>query len=203
MTPAPAPAPDGDAPAGGAAIDRRDALAVLADPHPHPWKVQGIGLLSLRLDDRGERRLHVWDPATAPERPPVHDHPYDFTSTVVVGELTDTTWAEHPEGEVFRRERYRPGAEHDRTVDEVRLVGSHRVLQAGGSYAHAAADLHDSRQVPGTITVIRCTWHEPAELCVCLRPGDPWVSAGSRPATAEEVERITAPARVLLRQLLA
>ncbi len=185
-----------------AALDRRDALAVLADPHVHPWKVQGIGLLSLRLDDRGERRLHVWDPATAPEHPPVHDHPYEFTSTVVAGELTDTTWAEHLDGEVFQRERYRLGAEDERTVDEVRLVGSPRVLRAGESYAHAAADLHDSRQVPGTVTVIRCTWHEPAELTVCLRPGDPWVSAGSRPATPDEVERITAPARDLLRQLL-
>lgn len=186
-----------------AGLDRRAALAVLADPLAHPWKVQGIGLLSLRLDDRGERRLHVWDPTTAPEHPPVHDHPYDFTSTVVAGELTDTTWVEHPDGEVFRRERYRLDAEDERTVDEVRLLGTPQVLRAGEAYAHAAADLHDSRQVPGTVTVIRCTWHGPAELRVCFRPGDPWVSAESRPATPDEVERVTTPARALLRELLA
>jgi hypothetical protein len=202
MAPAPAPAPDGDATAGDAAIDRRDALAVLAHPHAHPWKVQGIGLLSLRLDGRRERRLHVWDPATAPQHPPVHDHPYDFTSTVIAGELTDTTWVEHPEGEVFRRERYRLDAEDDRTVDEVRLVATPRVLLPGESYRHAASDLHDSRQGPGTVTVIRCTWHDPTELSVCFRPGDPWVSAGSRPATPDEIQRITTPARELLAQLL-
>lgn len=183
---------------GDGPLDRRDALAVLADPHAHRWKVQGIGLLSLRLDDGDERRLHVWDPATAPEHPPVHDHPYDFSSTVIVGELTDTTWLEHPDGELFRRERYRIGAEDDRSVDEVRLVATTRVLRAGESYAHAAADLHDSRQVPGTVTLIRCTWREPTELSVCFGPGDPWVSAGSRPATPDEIERITAPARALL-----
>lgn len=197
--PAPAPAP---APGDDTALDRREALAILADPHAHPWKVQGIGLLSLRLDDRRERRLHVWDPPSAPEHPPVHDHPYDFTSTVIAGELTDTTWVEHLEGDPFRRERYRPDAEDDRTVDEVRLLATRRVLRAGESYGHAAADLHDSRQAPGTVTVIRCTWHERAELSVCLRPGDPWVSAESRPATPDEVERITAPARALLREQL-
>lgn len=187
---------------GQAALDRRDALAVLADPHAHPWRVQGIGLLSLRLDEGRERRLHVWDPAKAPEHPPVHDHPYDFTSTVVAGELTDTTWVEHPDGQGFRRERYRLDAEDDRAVDEVRLLATPRVLRAGEAYARRAAELHDSRQVPGTVTVIRCTWHEPTELSVCFRPGDPWVSAVSRLATPDEIERITAPARALLRELL-
>lgn len=199
---APTSPPEGAATASDPDLDRRDALAILAAPHPYPWKVQGIGLLSLRLDDRRHRRLHVWDPLSAPEYPPVHDHPYDFASTVIAGELTDTTWIEHPDGEVFRRERYRLGAEDDRSVDQVRLLASTRILQAGDSYSHAASDLHDSRQAPGTVTVVRCTWHDPAELNVCFRPGDPWVSAESRLATRDEVERITAPAVALLRQLL-
>ena len=174
---------------------------ILDDPAAHPWKVQGIGLLSLRLDDRREHRLHVWDPERAPARPPIHDHPYDFTSTVIVGELTDTTWVEDPTGEEHVRERYRPGAEDERTCDEVRLVGAPSVLRAGQTYHHRAADLHDSRQVPGTVTVMRCTWVEERELTVCRRPDDPWVSTASRPATPDEVERITAPALELLRPL--
>ena len=28
-----------------------------------PWKMQDIGLMGLRLDDRREYRLHVWDPS--------------------------------------------------------------------------------------------------------------------------------------------
>jgi hypothetical protein len=54
--------------------------------------------------------------------------------------------------------------------------------------------LHDSRQTPGTVTIIRCDWHDRPELTVCLRRGAPWVSGQARPATPHEIKRITAAA---------
>ena len=83
--------------------------------------MQEIGLLGLRLDDRREYRLHVWDPSSGVGEPPVHDHPFDFTSTIVVGDMTNTHYEEDPTGVEYCRVRYRPSNEGARTSDTVRL----------------------------------------------------------------------------------
>jgi hypothetical protein len=38
-------------------------LTMLRHAEDFPWRMQDIGLMSLRLDDRREYRLHVWDPS--------------------------------------------------------------------------------------------------------------------------------------------
>jgi hypothetical protein len=157
----------------------------------YPWRMQEIGLLALRLDDHREFRLHLWDPDACMGDPPVHDHPYDFTSTIVVGELTNTRYVEDASGVEYCRERYSMDDEDHRRTDTVRLVGVSTTFGPGERYRQHAAELHDSRQVPGTVTVIRCDWHSPSELTVCHRPGTPWVSGQSRPASKDEIERIT------------
>ena len=176
------------------ALDQCLVRTILEHAADYPWRMQGIGLLALRLDDRREHRLHVWDPDGCPGDPPIHDHPYDFSSTVVVGTLTDTRYVEDPTGRLYRRERYVPGAEDDRRRDTVRLAGTSTVLGAGDRYHLLAHELHDSRQAPGTVTIIRCEWRDRPELTVCLRPGAPWVSGQSRAATADEIKRITSAA---------
>jgi hypothetical protein len=64
----------------------------------------------------------------------------------------------------------------------------------GESYSQRAHELHDSRQVPGTVTIVRWTFTDVPELTVCHRGDAPWVSGRSRPAAADEVKRITAAA---------
>ena len=71
-----------------------------------PWRMQEIGLMSLRLDERREYRLHGWDSEDVVGAPPVHDHPYDFTSTVIAGELTNALFDEDPAGDEYVRCRY-------------------------------------------------------------------------------------------------
>lgn len=175
-------------------FDPAEVRAILEHATDHPWRLQGIGLLALRLDDRRERRLHVWDPDGLDGEPPIHDHPYDFTSTVVVGEIVNTRYVEDPNGNDYVRERYSPGDENDRRRDSVRLLGSSTAFGPGEEYRQLAAELHDSRQVPGTVTVICCEWRDCPELTVCRRPASRWVSGLARPATRDEIERITGPA---------
>ncbi len=170
---------------------------ILEHAEDYPWRMQEIGLLGLRLDDRREYRLHVWDPSSGVGEPPVHDHPFDFTSTIVVGEMTNTRYEEDPTGVEYRRVRYRPSNEDARTSDTVRLSGVATTFTAGGCYSQLAHELHDSRQLPGTVTIIRQAFRgapEHTELTVCTREEAPWVSGQARPATAEEVKRITATA---------
>ena len=174
--------------------ERAAVRSILEHAVDHPWRIQTIGLLSLRLDDRRDRRLHVWDPDAHQGDPVIHDHPYDFTSDVIVGEVTDTSYVEDPAGDEYRRERYAMADEDQRRADVVRLRSTSSTFGAGERYRRIAPELHDSRQVPGTVTVIRCTWRDPLELTVCLRPGEPWVSGQARPATPDEIRRITGPA---------
>jgi hypothetical protein len=172
-------------------LNRALVRTILEHAEDYPWSMQEIGLLGLRLDDRREHRLHVWDPTSCVGDPPVHDHPYDFTSTVIAGAMTNTRYVEDPAGAEHRRIRYSLADEDARTVDSVRLSGVATTFIAGDQYLQRAHELHDSRQVPGTVTMIRMTFKGVSELTVCTRGEVPWVSGRSRPAPPDEVKRIT------------
>ena len=175
-------------------LDQALVRTILEHAADYPWRIQGIGLLALRLDDRREYRLHVWDPDGCIGDPPIHDHPYDFTSTVIAGELANTRYVEDPTGAEYCRERYSPNDENDRRTDMVRLVGTSTTLGTGDRYHQLAPELHDSRQAPGAVTIIRCAWRDRPDLTVCLRSGAPWVSGQARPATPDEIKRSTTTA---------
>jgi hypothetical protein len=176
------------------ALQRALILTILQHAEDFAWRMQDVGLMALRLDDRREFRLHVWAPEDDAEEPAIHDHPYDFTSVVVAGELTNTTYEEDLAGEEFVRFRYRPPAEDQRRSDGIRLSATTTTLRAGKEYRQLAHQLHASRQEPGTVTVIRCTWVADPELTVCLRKGNSWRSGYGRDATTQEVKVITARA---------
>ena len=169
-------------------------FTILRHAGDFPWRVQDIGLMSLGLDDRREYRLHVWDPTCAEDEPPIHDHPYDFTSDVIVGELTNTRHEEDPAGDRYIRFRYSPGAEDLRRSDTVRLSATETTLTEGGRYRQLARELHASRQLPGTVTVIRCSWVDAPELTVCLRDEGSWRSPRARDATPDEIKGMAAKA---------
>jgi hypothetical protein len=148
-----------------------------------PWRMQDIGLMALRLDDQRQYRLHLWDPSCIVGEPPIHDHPYDFTSTIIAGELTNTRFVEDAAGEEYVRFRYSMPAEDQRRADTVKLSAVSETLAAGSTYRHLGPELHASGQQPGTVTVIRCSWVESRELTVCLRGDASWTSSHARKAT--------------------
>ncbi len=168
---------------------------ILEHAEDYPWVMQEIGLLGLRLDDKRRYRLHVWDPTSSIGEPPIHDHPFDFTSTVIAGEMTNTRYEEDPLGVEYRRVRYTPPNEADRRSDTVRLSGTPTTFTAGSQYHQLAHELHDSRQLPGTVTIIRRAFtRNGSELTVCHREETGWASGRSRPAAPADVKRITATA---------
>jgi len=158
------------------------------------WAYQDIGLLGLRLDERREYRMHVWAPGRGTGSPVIHDHPFDFVSRVVAGELTNVRYVEDPSGASYVRDRYTPPDEDNRTTDVVRLAGAAETYRAGDEYAQQAHELHDSRQLPGTVTILRRRFREIEELTVCRIAGTPWVTGASRAATPDEVKEITSAA---------
>src|SRR5579862_1681844 len=104
------PAAGPEAPEDVVAIGLSRALCyqVLAHAEAYPWTMQDIGLMGLRLDDRREYRLHIWDPSLCVGEPPVHDHPFDFVSQIVAGKMVNTRYTEDPAGIEYSRIRYSP-----------------------------------------------------------------------------------------------
>jgi hypothetical protein len=181
-------------PVTGTTLPKALVLAILRHAEDFPWRMQDIGLMGLRLDDQRQYRLHVWDPSHADGDPPVHDHPYDFTSTVIAGQLTNTRYRESPTGEAFVRFRYPPGREDLRRSDTVALSSTATTITEGGEYGQLAHELHTSGQLAGTVTAIRCRSVEVPELTVCLRAPRSWRSGQARDATRQEVKRVAAQA---------
>lgn len=175
-------------------VEKALVLTILRHAEDFSWRMHDIGLMGLRLDDRRQFRLHVWDPTYSVGDPPVHDHPYDFTSKIIVGELTNTRYEEDPAGDEYIRFRYCPGAEDLRRADTVTLSATATTFTAGGQYRQLAHELHASSQPPGTVTVIRCSWVEASELTVCLRDQSSWRSGQARDATRDEIKTLATKA---------
>jgi hypothetical protein len=167
---------------------------ILEHANDYDWSMQDIGLLGLRLDEQREYRLHVWSPDRAIGPPVIHDHPFDFVSRIIVGELTNIRFVEDPAGLKYVRDRYLPPNEELRTTDMVQLAGTSVTYREGDEYAQLAPDLHDSHQLPGTVTILRKSFRDVGELTTCRPEDAPWVSGMSRPATIEEVTHITTSA---------
>jgi hypothetical protein len=106
-------------------------LTILRHAEDFPWRMQDVGLMSLRLDDRREYRLHIWDPSYCVGETPIHDHPYDFTSTIIAGEMTNIRYEEDATGDEYVRFRYTPDAEGERRSDAVRLSGTATNFKGG------------------------------------------------------------------------
>ena len=179
---------------GETTMSKALAFTILRHAEDFPWRIVDIGLMGLRLDERREHRLHVWNPDFSAAEPPIHDHPYDFTSAIIVGELTNIRYAESPAGDEYIRFRYSPPAEDQRRSDTVRLAAAVETLREGHEYRQLADELHASRQQPGTVTLIRCSWGEARRLTVCLRDETSWRSGQARDATREEIKAFTAKA---------
>lgn len=130
---------------------------ILETPDAHRWTLQGLGMLRLYLSDA--LRLHVWDPrCAAPGASAVHDHPWDFSSLIVSGALTNRLLLEVPGLEaaadathlVSRLHCGAGGGLVDRPIRTRLVVGSVRRYEAGQLYSQVATDVHETSPDPGT-----------------------------------------------------
>ena len=173
---------------------------ILEQPHGHNWSLQGFGQLRLYLD--GVSRLHVWCPSLAVhgiEDSSVHDHPWDFESTLISGSITDIMYDLAPvdhgwdQVEVYNEQLIKCGPGGFAKGD-LRRVGLRRVMEVkyfnlGVTYRHRAEDIHRSMPSEGAVTLIKRTFRSdrcPDTARVYWR-GERWVSAEPRPATTAEI----------------
>lgn len=138
------------------------------DPHCREWTAQGFGMLRTYLDPDQVTRLQIWDQHLGVwANNAIHDHPWDFTSTIIAG----TLWNERyqimepqynyppslaPWG-VYNMVTIQPGSEGKQLTEPEQVTLGRFPLEMysmGESYSQEADELHMTRYAQGTVTVI-------------------------------------------------
>lgn len=169
-------------------------LAILRHAEPRDWSLQGFGMLRLYLSPTV--RLHVWCrelavPGVAQSS--VHDHPWDFKSTVIAGRMDNIVYVKDPAGEYdFNEQAIICGPGGCSIGDPVPVKLRIAVHESGGAeseYHMRAHEIHRSLPSDGCVTLIE---RNPAardkDKALVYWQGEKWVSAEPRPATCQEIE---------------
>ncbi len=170
---------------------------------PNPPRLHPNGFIQLDLDDAGRTRLHIW-----PEEPirirmpdaPIHDHIFGFESRVLIGCLTNMTYAieADPAGEyevwgVAPYAAARRDAPLERLDDlryRLKVVEERRVC-AGSRYDFPPLAFHESRAEGFTATVIEMTDFDPKRQArVVCRVGEVPLGTFRRIGAPEEQARL-------------
>lgn len=168
---------------------------ILENPQPYEWQVQGFGMLRIYLPD--DTRLHIWDDSLkVPGVSLIHDHPWDFLSLIVVGELINTRYLElAPNYGIPHMVRtIKPGVGLKVIDEDVPCSLTQRGVEhytAGHRYFQSKEEVHSTNAVNGTVTIVRRS-RGPVDVAKVFYPkGEQWVSAEPRLPTNGEVERVT------------
>lgn len=175
---------------------RAATRAILEKAEHYEWSLQGFGMLRCYLGSDRLVRLHVWDDRYAVSNvSTIHDHPWDFRSVIVSGEIRDR---------VFHPIQGRPATHHvqkivcgpggcalERESDVALGVRLDQTFRVGQEYSRAWHYLHESLPSRGAVSIIHRSFREQTEQARVLFPvGTEWVSAEPRAATRAEVADI-------------
>jgi hypothetical protein len=172
---------------------------------PIRWETQGFGMLRTYLEGENEPRLQIWDQRLLVwEYSNIHDHPWDFTSTIVAGHLFNQRYWRmsgcymSPAGELseeYNEALIVPGPVNETAPRPQKCWLARKPLELygpGDQYSQTWNELHCTQYTQGTITVIdRKRTRPDGDHASSIWKGDgPWVSARPRPATNVEVQLV-------------
>lgn len=161
-------------------LSRDDVRRILEHPEDHVWQVQGFGMLRTYLDGPNEPRLQVWDQRLATwANNAIHDHPWAFTSVTYAGMLYNQRykvepWLEFlgdpPDGfgnghttEIVPGTR--GGKLSERPVPPCLITPLPvEVYAMGDTYSQHHREMHLTRYLQGTVTVIERFGREEADI---------------------------------------
>lgn len=146
----------------GATVSRSDVHAILSNWRDFEWQVQGFGMLRTYLPGDGEPRLQVWDQRLATwSNNAIHDHPWGFSSTIYAGVLYNQRYAVAPFGAYSNGSvteivpGIRGGQLSEQPVRPCRITPEPvEVYTMGESYSQTHREMHLTRYLPGTVTLI-------------------------------------------------
>lgn len=167
---------------------------ILENASAYSWSLQGLGMLRLYLSD--DLRMHVWHhDFRFPKASTMHNHPWDFRSLIVAGELKQMRYVKDKGGDWFNTATIRCG-EGGAIVSEskrIKLAGcAMERYGEGQTYSELAEEIHESFPTNGTVTLVRRIFKQDKDHAQVFWPvGHVWGSAEPRAATADKVQQIT------------
>lgn len=167
-------------------------LGILERAENWDWSVQGLGMLRLYIKNLG--RLHIWDESLMyPNVSRIHNHSWDLQSTVIVGALQNIIYVPDPNGYTFWRKKIVAGYNYQElsTDEQVRLIPTtNPVYFPGDIYAQKADEIHFTNPLELTVTIMERHKLAEDEITEVYYEKE-FGNAKSRPATAEEILRVT------------
>lgn len=151
---------------------RAEVHDILVNWREREWQVQGFGMLRTYLDGPGEPRLQVWDQRLATwSNNAIHDHPWAFESTIVAGVLFNQRFrvevSNHPyDGHTTEIvPGTRGGLLSERPIQPCRITPAQPEIYAmGESYSQTHREMHLTKYLPGTVTLITRSEREEADI---------------------------------------
>jgi hypothetical protein len=170
-----------------------EVTAILAHPFDYDWSIQGFGMLRAYLDPDHVWRLHLWDLDSAfPDVSRIHDHPWDFTSRIVVGRMDNQRYeVDGPEGEPYQSARILCGESAHLLEEPVTALVAPKATEHYGPedfYAQEAPEFHESFPTAGAVTLVKRNFKQNRDVARVLWREGVWGDAAPRPATQQEIE---------------
>lgn len=176
---------------------------ILERPIGYDWTVQGLGMMRIYLSD--EIRIHVWHSSLiVPGVTDVHDHPWDFESLVLAGELHNHTYfqSEEGKGSPYYQDLLLCGTgqlANDPSpvwLEPWRPDGRPQTYIPGDTYSQRYSEIHRSEFTDGTVTLVRRKFvNEDRDHAYVYWPrGGQFGSAEPRPAKVEEIRLVASSA---------
>lgn len=175
------------------AITKSLVQSILQNPQHHAWSVQGFGMMRCYLPN--DVRFHIWHSALkVPRVSLIHDHPWDFRSEIIVGELRNVRYRVRPDGTGYMVRTIKSGVGL-KVIDEdtpCGLVnGTIERYVPGSIYEQTKDEVHATGATDGTVTLVQRV-RGPVDVARVFYAHDgEWVSAEPRPATVLEIHAIT------------
>jgi hypothetical protein len=173
----------------------RDSIEhILQYPHDHEWSTQGFGMLRMYLDKGRKHRLNVWHASLRKsDVSTIHDHPWDFESSIICGSIRNTRYIEvacelrHCHYS-YATIKCGPGGGMVNCEGDIDLhTLPSEYYFSGDTYSQKSNEVHESYALDGTVTLITRAFHPDTEHArVFWKRGGKWVDA--EPTRATEVQ---------------
>lgn len=173
----------------------RRCAYVLDHPNDFSWTTQGFGMIRTYLDEDKRFRLNVWDKRLrVSEVSDIHDHPWDFTSWVLVGQLKNQRYVEgeqrNPKALPFQHVTITTG-EGGGPIAAPRpawlVPMEEEIYTVGSGYVQHRLEIHKTEYLDGTVTINDRSPATPEHTARIYWPSGPWVNAEPRAATKAEI----------------
>lgn len=178
---------------------RASVMSILEHAHDFEWTSQGFGFIRAYYGDNKKWRLNVWHSSLrVPNVSTIHDHPWDFTSFIIGGEIGNTKYEvgmKAPDTTLYRSQTIKTGVGGGPMKNYAPYYlrrKETKVYRAGEYYKQSHDEIHETTYTNGAVSLnVRRVAGDGDHAMVFWPDETEWVDAIPKPATDYAVAYIT------------